>query len=219
MFRFMTATTFLLAVLFYQASGGADFEPWERETPDYVTARPDPYQFRESARREGGNLFVSVANASEVSEDTAPIQLASIAGKNDSGLDPALDGLEFARVTPASLPASGSAAAETPHSLRGTQAEAASAMALSAEERQAVLRGTIPASVQQQPAPEVDLRRVTGDRVNLRSGPGTSNGVLATLTKGTPVEILETQSGWVHLRVQDSGQTGWMADWLVSAAR
>ncbi|MBR9765132.1 MAG: SH3 domain-containing protein [Rhodobacteraceae bacterium] len=215
MFRFMTATTFLLAALFYQASGGAEFEPWQRETPDYVTARPDPYQFREAAPARG-NLFVSVANASEAPEDAASIQLASIAGKNDSGLDPALDGIDFATVTPASLPASGSAAEETPHSLRGTRAEAASAMALTAEERQAVLRGTIPASVQTQPA--ADLRRVTGDRVNLRSGPGTSNGVLATLSEGTSVEILDEQSGWVHLRVRDSGQTGWMADWLVSSA-
>ncbi|PJE31402.1 SH3 domain-containing protein [Pseudooceanicola antarcticus] len=220
MFRFMTATTFLLAVLFYQASGGADFEPWQRDTPDYVVASPEPWQ-APAARRDG--FFVASATASEAPEG---IQLASIAGQNDSGIDPILDGIDFAKVTPAVATVQ-KASAEVPHSMRDMQPAARAELALSADERQAVLLGTIPASVAAAPKAqarteaqaEIDLRQVTGNRVNLRAGPGTTHDVLGTLDGGTEVEVIGARNGWLHLRLPQGGKTGWMADWLVSAKR
>lgn len=215
MFRFMTATTFLLAVLFYQASGGNDFEPWQRDTPDYVIASPDPWD-APKPRAGGKSFFASSANASEAPEG---VQLASISGQNDAGLDPALTGLDYASVTPASLPAAEAGSAETSHATRGMQPEAQEALGLSGAEREAVLRGTIPAAVTEAAQPEADLRRVTGDRVNLRAGPGTLHQILGTLDQGTRVEVIGADDGWLHLRLPENGQTGWMADWLVSARR
>lgn len=59
---------------------------------------------------------------------------------------------------------------------------------------------------------EPDLRIVKGSRVNLRGGPGTSHGVIATLVRGQTVEILSDEgAGWVKLRDKDSGHIGWMA--------
>jgi hypothetical protein len=54
--------------------------------------------------------------------------------------------------------------------------------------------------------------RVTGDRVNFRAGPSTEDEILAALTLGTEVELIErVADGWVHLRVPASGLTGYMS--------
>jgi len=63
--------------------------------------------------------------------------------------------------------------------------------------------------VEEDPA---DIREVRGNRVNMRSGPGTRYSVLETLTRNTRVEILrEPGNGWAKLQVVETGRIGWMA--------
>ncbi|MEM6304855.1 MAG: SH3 domain-containing protein [Pseudomonadota bacterium] len=63
-----------------------------------------------------------------------------------------------------------------------------------------------------------DIRTVTGDRVNVRGGPGTDFGVVFRLLEGDAVEVLEDNgSGWVRMRSVSGGDEGWMADWLLTA--
>ena len=65
----------------------------------------------------------------------------------------------------------------------------------------------------------LDLRQVTGNRVNMRNGPGTDYSVVARLARGDAVEVLAAPgNGWLKLRVSDTGRIGWMVDFLVSAA-
>jgi hypothetical protein len=65
----------------------------------------------------------------------------------------------------------------------------------------------------------LDLRQVTGNKVNMRNGPSTDYSVVARLARGDTVEVLaEPGNGWLKLRVSDTGHIGWMADFLVSAA-
>lgn len=60
--------------------------------------------------------------------------------------------------------------------------------------------------------PTLDLRRVSGSRVNMRSGPSTNDRVVTTLSQGTQVEVLgENAEGWAELRVIETNQRGWMA--------
>ena len=69
--------------------------------------------------------------------------------------------------------------------------------------------------------PEIiaDLRDVTAARVNMRNGPGQNFDVIAKLTNGQQVEILQDPGdGWVKLRVGDTGREGWMADFLLTAS-
>jgi uncharacterized protein YgiM (DUF1202 family) len=68
-------------------------------------------------------------------------------------------------------------------------------------------------------APEVDYRVVTGNRVNLRNGPGTGFSPIAQLLRGQEVEILrEDSSGWVKLRTLEGSRVGWMsASFLIGA--
>lgn len=57
-----------------------------------------------------------------------------------------------------------------------------------------------------------DLRVVTGDRVNLREGPGTDFGAIDQLASGTIAEVIETGAdGWVRVQVQGTSLSGWMS--------
>ena len=68
-------------------------------------------------------------------------------------------------------------------------------------------------------APPSDRREITGTRVNMRDGPGTTYPVLARLTIGQKVEVLgDSGTGWLRLRIQDGHQTGWISASLVSKA-
>lgn len=68
-------------------------------------------------------------------------------------------------------------------------------------------------------APDLlDLRLVSGTRVNLREGPATTYPVVTQLLKGDEVEVLDdTGDGWVRLRVLANDETGWMSDDFLEA--
>ncbi len=69
------------------------------------------------------------------------------------------------------------------------------------------------------PATALDLRAITGNRVNMRRGPGTDYGVVAKLSEGTEVEVLQDPgNGWLELRVTSDDTIGWIADWLVTSS-
>lgn len=62
------------------------------------------------------------------------------------------------------------------------------------------------------PRTQDDLYRVSGSRVNMRSGPSTSNAVVDSLPGGTLTEMIgDEANGWVQIRDIASGQTGYMA--------
>tara|TARA_R110002111_G_scaffold43660_1_gene79722 strand:+ start:793 stop:1275 length:483 start_codon:yes stop_codon:yes gene_type:complete len=74
-------------------------------------------------------------------------------------------------------------------------------------------------AVQQAPVAAIDLRQVSGVRVNMRAGPGTSYSVLDTLARGTKAEVIEvTADGWARIRVTSTDQIGWMAARLLSGS-
>lgn len=63
-----------------------------------------------------------------------------------------------------------------------------------------------------------DVREVTGNRVNVRGGPGTSFSIVTSLGRGDSVEILQDNGdGWVKMRPLTGGPEGWMADFLLTA--
>ncbi|MFP7569910.1 SH3 domain-containing protein [Marivita sp. S2033] len=68
-------------------------------------------------------------------------------------------------------------------------------------------------------ASEPDFRFVDGSRVNMRGGPGTDYAVVGQLMQNDMIEVLADEGGgWLHVRVSATGEDGWMADWLVTAA-
>ncbi len=63
---------------------------------------------------------------------------------------------------------------------------------------------------------DLDLREITGDWVNMRSGPGTGHGVVDTLPRGSEARVLEADNGWVRIEMLDTGLTGWMSERLLA---
>ncbi|GAB6158335.1 hypothetical protein JCM39194_15350 [Desulfotomaculum varum] len=55
---------------------------------------------------------------------------------------------------------------------------------------------------------------VTGDTINIRSGPGTGYSVVAKAKKGDRMSVLAQNGDWV--KVQLGGTVGWVANWLVT---
>ncbi len=61
--------------------------------------------------------------------------------------------------------------------------------------------------------PVIAYLLVTGSRVNIRSGPGTSYGIIGQVEEGDVLEAMGESNGWYKVRFQ--GKTGWIAGWLV----
>ncbi len=55
---------------------------------------------------------------------------------------------------------------------------------------------------------------VVANSLRLRSGPDTTNGILATLSKGTQVSVLSASNGWLKVSVDDL--TGWVSGEYIS---
>lgn len=57
---------------------------------------------------------------------------------------------------------------------------------------------------------------VTGNTVNIRSGPGTNFPIVTKVKKGTNLTVKEQAFGWYKVVLSDGNTTGWIASWLVS---
>lgn len=56
---------------------------------------------------------------------------------------------------------------------------------------------------------------VTGNNVNVRTGPGTNFPSITKVNKGTVVTVREQAFGWYRVVLPDGATTGWIASWLV----
>lgn len=67
------------------------------------------------------------------------------------------------------------------------------------------------------PVTAADIRSVSGAAVNVRGGPGTNFSVVNRLVLGDEVEVLQDPGeGWVQLRPLNGGPVGWMASFLLT---
>ncbi|MDW4500544.1 SH3 domain-containing protein [Sulfitobacter sp. D35] len=232
MFKFILLTFAFLAVLFYQMSGGSSFDP--------EAARQAAMEVR--ADREGVELPASEVSSSVVAKADAATTQSETDPTRDVGIEPRDN--EVSRVAlnltsvrdvidedntpkPPILPAdelSPSNAPEAPDDADVTAAleEALVDAPTSQEATEVVLpslifEGESYAANSAAAAPGADIRQVTGTLVNVRGGPGTDFEVVGQLSEGAPVEIIrDNGAGWVQMRPVDGGETGWMADFLLS---
>lgn len=65
------------------------------------------------------------------------------------------------------------------------------------------------------PNPKTDKVYVSGKIVNIRSGPGTHNKILAQVKKGYELELMESSNGWSEVKLPD-GRTGWIHEKYIS---
>lgn len=228
MWRFILLTFVFLGWVFYELSGGADYEP--RATPPQdraedtaeeaprtaqretiVRARADPRP-TEDITEDGGGPERDMA-ATAALDDDAPMP-----GQPDTATPPPDENAQEDPVPPgpgpspdpnrdpSSLTVSGVLAGD----FRGARAN------LDAE----ALAHSL-ANLDQmdfEPSPE-DIRTVTQNSANMRTGPGTSYNLVDRLTRGTDIEVLSAPGGgWIKMRVVETGRIGWLSAQLVSDA-
>jgi hypothetical protein len=201
MWRFILVSFAFLGWSFYELSGGADYRP----SANSIQARAVLDNQRPVARPLRVNVI-------ELAQDGTPRQDAevtrTITSLHDLGLSmgekvvltltSAEDGTTPAPIA-VSLP---TVRLTTPAALPDTPEVAEGAVALT-----------------ETLAPASDLRRVSGTSVNLRTGPGTGFGRVASLKRGTEVIVLsDPGEGWIKLRVAETGRIGWMAETMLTLA-
>ena len=196
---FIILTFGFLGFAFYEMSGGAEFEP---ASARLAAAEP------EVAETE------VVAQAEPAQE--APVQAASIA-KISNTPNVTRVALNLTNVSEAAEAAT--VATAEPTAEPEIQIPTTAQIVDSAETPQIILPSLIATTNTANGAVlGSDIRSVSGNRVNVRGGPSTSYGVVSKLTRGTEVRILEDNgNGWVRMQPIDGGETGWMADFLLTS--
>ncbi len=199
--RFIFVCFAFLAFAFYQMSGGADFQPRVAAiapTAEIEVTRPGPVRDSEPVRA----VSLIAAPARAVPEP-APVAFVTPA--------PALPAnREAAQLPPA--PANPIAEPLVLASLGQGLAGLTDAVPVVSAAKVAEPAATTP--------PPADIREITGTRVNMRNGPGTTYAVLTRLSLGDEVEVLEAPgNGWLRLRTLPEQRVGWISASLVSKAR
>lgn len=200
-FMYIALTFGVLGFAWYDLSGGAEFKPGTVTAAPEVEVRPLAARTPEPAARLPAPETVTLAS---VAADEAPVLVTgSIAAER-----PALPEIAVARRDTGTVDLTSVAP------VAETAAVGTDAVAATPAEPATPQIGATP-----EPEPAPDLRYVTGDRVNLRSGPGTTYAVVGKLFDGDAIAVLDDRGdGWIRIRTESDGREGWMADWLVTAA-
>lgn len=213
--RYVIVSFFFLGLVFYEMSGGADFDPEATrlsriEVPDAVEPEKREAILATSEPVLPENVTRVSLNLSSVEDIVTPARRTP------------------ARPTAPNETASSRVSEEPPTeflpSLVGDQViqtgplidSSAITIVDFSNDRSAPLRTRAAPAQQTDDTPD-DIRSVTGSAVNVRSGPGTNYGVVNQLGLGDEVEVLEDSgTGWVRLRPLNGSPTGWMAAFLLT---
>ena len=224
--RFIVLTFLLLGWVFWEMSGGADFEPRRmaeapqtspsetaEPTPIFVAAAPDTLVTRTRAT-PGGKPQVrrgTTLSGSEdglVSNDPAKAGLFAPADEEEDLAEP-----EIALASLSEDDSAFSGTLTTGGLNTGGLTLSANSAAVDAAVEQVL------ATPQAAPEPALPIAVVSGSTVNMRGGPGTEYEVLTQLRRGDTVEIVaDPGTGWLKLRALRGGPTGWMSASLVDIA-
>lgn len=213
--RLILSTFAILAVVFYEMSGGSDFQPPQKPEPIAKSEKPaTPPSQQLVAASEPMPVLLAEAKpvarsvtprAEEVdtaeSDDKTP-ELDQVRSSLSAGLTlmPSSNPTGTLQLVSLELGATGLSTGPTDDTAPAPVTEVLT------EEEEVALQ-----------VPEPDLREVTGTRVNMRDGPGTIYPVVARLNIGTSVEVLsDSGTGWLRLRTLPNRQLGWISASLVS---
>lgn len=234
-FRYVILSFLVMGWGYYALSGGADFVPESRiaAVPDAPSdSQPDVLQAQQSAAMAGGPgqddfapQSVTRADTSLVTQINVPATTSAVGTSLVATSDDPGDTLAGAQANAVADVVAGVvadvAAEDAPvfTSLSGTGTPS------NADATVADRPATGPTNIQTgedtlaqavvSPRSDIDLRRVAGSAVNMRDGPGMGYVVIETLPADTEAEVIETENGWVYVRLMN-GTTGWVAARLLT---
>lgn len=237
MWRFILVTFAFLAVAFYQLSGGSDYAPGQNSLQVQGLQGVEPDEVRvaaleadEPVTSESTEVTRAVSSLSDLrveDDNRFRITLASVSASNEYDSAAVLPKVERVATSASAIETVVEDAIEAEVTPEREQPESVATGFVGEEVfslETYVMRQsdsyTIPESgASDGMAATGDLRRVTGNSVNMRAGPGTEYEKVGKLGKGTSIAVLEEPgNGWVMLEVVETGEIGWMADWLITAS-
>ncbi|SLN52323.1 Bacterial SH3 domain protein [Roseovarius albus] len=203
MWRFILVSFAFLGWLFYELSGGANYEPRTQS----IQAREKFADVR-PVRRPVQVKIVRVSAQDDVEHEPVTRSLTSLASL-------AINEGDRFEITLASA-SGGSDLVAQQAAVAGVEIVQVPTVAVDLSKI-----STVAEPVTEEPVIEdlADVRKVTGSVVNMRSGPGTRYNRIGNLTKGSEVTVLRSHdNGWVKLRAHDTGRVGWMSARLLTTA-
>lgn len=238
MWRFMLISFGLLGFAFYELSGGADYAP-SPNSLQVAWADKSIFAVPDRARAQDTQLVAvtipdvdeaaaqieatqSDATRNAVTEALAAALKESEADEQVARADTTLTSFNLDHLGQVNVTLAGAAQDTTQANTLGltglglTELGLSGVGAFSADTLVADVRA-IPLD-QALPAMPADIRSVLRNSANMRAGPGTDYETVEQLPLGAPVQVLDEASGWLRLRDLETGQTGWMADWLITAS-
>lgn len=187
---FILLTFGFLAFAFYEMSGGSDFQPASARIAKEAPQVVDPVVVAEAPT--AAEPPVETATITPIDSTPSVTRVAL----NLTNLSDAAE--EVTREAPAPTQATIIDSTETPQIILPSL----------------IVSSDSPATTEAYS----DIRTVSGNRVNVRGGPSTNYGIVSKLTRGEAVKILEDNGeGWVRMQPVDGGESGWMADFLLTS--
>ncbi len=208
--RFVLASFVVMGLIFYELSGGADFEPPQ---PPVVAERSASNRAAEPVQARAASVpqtlrsqpATQVATSAATPGTTAPARQREIRQTN------AEDSRDLTGVRSSLRQGLALGSAETVQDGLTLASLELGAAGL----RRADQVTPVQQAVASQPEPR-DLREISGTRVNMRDGPGTTFPVVARLRLGDQVEVLsDSGTGWLRLRTLPERQLGWVSSSLI----
>lgn len=192
--RFLIVALLLMAWAYWELSGGADFTPEHREVAE---SAPEPPAAELTPESSTGPATAPEAIPAPVA-DPAPPSRAE-AAVEELQIEAAVE----AAMADADAGATTSGFNENPLTTQAAPPESTTGPATEPEPEPVAEAPPAPAGT--------NLHVVTGSRVNLREGPGTSFATTGQVTAGTILEVLEIRDGWAYIALQGNGDQGWMS--------
>ncbi|AHD08063.1 SH3 domain-containing protein [Phaeobacter gallaeciensis] len=232
MSRFVIASFLFLGWGFYEASGGADFEPPKGPSAAVNIAK--------AAFGSDSSPSTASIRSTEVTAESLISKVALRVPQSDTtqaantkparpAADPALRSrvaMEQIAAVGAGLSNSDTAFSATTTSQASFQTSPATSGAVQLASltdglsTQPLVQAALESEPQDIVEPAADIRSITATRVNMRSGPGTVYPIVDRLSNGEEVAVFEDiGTGWLHLRTVKDGKVGWIAASLVSQKR
>lgn len=203
MIRFIFLSFGFLGWTFYEMSGGSEFDAEEIRTARLAAIEP----------------AIVIAQKEIVTEPTAVVLAA--APKVFVDTDPPQDN-DVTRVS-LNLTTLGDVADQADDNATNSLVPQNVSVVTSSADTPAIIPSLISANngasvaVSIPTSAAADIRTVSGNRVNVRRGPGTDFGIVSRLVRGDAVKIIQDDgNGWVRFEPLDGGTGGWMADFLLS---
>lgn len=196
MWRFILVTFGFLALSFYELSGGADYKPSDGSLQHVI------------AENRAAKVQRNTVLAQAKPQPEAPRQPRVAEKANDGERAVILAAADTDTRAPSDIPPKPEVVALSQPVIDVDKADELTARAENIIQPR------------EETKPRGDIREVTGSYVNLRNGPGTSYPRVGGLERGDVVTVLSDDgSGWVKLRVVESGRVAYIADFLLSEPR